>query len=418
MRSLERVGTLGVLALLVATGGCRITVGSGDGDDEGLQSRRTATGGGATVTVEEGGEGGSGGVEAAAGGAGGESGSGVVAFSLTSVTILSSARSGEVALSGQLGIAEGELAFVLSAIKDPEDATKPADPGHVGFTVTMDGEALECEVGPTSDLQQAPVDIVFINDTTASMSGTVNGIADSVSEFATSVADRGVDARFAMVTYGDEFSTLSSSEDAYTIGQGDYVATGVDSHSRAYVDLTELENFQAFLEEVKDSDDLGSGGGDSPENTLGALAYALDKMEWRSGAARVFIVIGDNPSHTSDPDDSLAESLDEHFLPPPVEDILASLDGTAVVHVVGRDRGEEPYYNLKGLSDATGGAFIDLPSDGVVDLTSMALNNWVGTTYFGVCFGVQPGERTMRIATTVTGEAEHEGVVRYDLRLE
>jgi len=417
MRSSKRgFNWLGLAGLVALAAGCEVSVSSGDGDDSPLEGR--ARGSGGQTTDEDGGEGGE--LPPATGG---EAGTvpvdvGVEVTGLVKVTINSSARTGEVALSGQLGIVEGQLAFVLSSIKDPEDATRPADSDRIGFTMTVDGEPVDCEVGPTSDTQMAPVDVVFVNDTTASMSGTVNGIADSISEFASSVAERGVDARFSMITYGDEFSTLSAGETAYSIGQGEFTASELDSSSRPYVDLVDLDRFEEFLAEVRASDDLGAGGGDGPENTLGALRYALDSLSFRPGAARVLVAIGDNPAHTLDPDDSFTPTLAEHFRPPAVDDLLSALDGTAVVHVVAHDEDREPFYNLKGLSDATGGAFIDLPADGVVDLTSTALNNWVGSTYFGVCFDVAPGDRIFEIAATVTGEAVHEGAVTYDVTLE
>ncbi len=415
MRSSERwfLG-LGVAGLVVLAAGCDVTISSGDGDDTPLEGRGRGTGG--RSTDDDGGEGGE--LTPATGGEAGAVPVEVDVTGLVKVTINSSARTGEVALSGQLGTVEGQLAFVLSSIKDPEDATRPADSDRIEFQMTVDGEPVECEVGPTSETQRAPVDVVFINDTTASMSGTVNGIADSISEFASSVAERGVDARFSMITYGDEFSTLSEGESAYSVGQGEFESSDRDSSSRPYVDLVVLEKFEEFLAEVKASNDLGAGGGDGPENTLGALRYALESLSFRPGAARVLVAIGDNPAHTIDPDDSFTATLADQYLPPAVEDLLASLDGTAVVHVVAHDEERAPYYNLKGLSDATGGAFIDLPADGVVDLTSTALNNWVGSTYFGVCFGLTPGERVFEIAATVTGEAVHEGAVTYDVTLE
>lgn len=405
---------VGFSGLLLLVSGCVVSSGLDNGGETGIEGRGT---GGTRATGGQGGAS-TGGVSPSGGG-GGDGGAGPAYFSLTDVTINASLRSGEVALSGQLGIAEGELAFVLSSIKDPEDATQPAASERVEFAVSVDGATVECEVAPTGDTQAAPVDVVFINDTTGSMAGTVNGISDSVREFAASIAESGIDARFAMVTYGDEFSTLQPAESAYVEGQAEYEASSVDSASRPYVPLTTLETFETFLAELQGSDDLGAGGGDGPENTLGALEYAIDGLSWREGAARVFVAIGDNPAHTAESVTEALPDLDAHFLPPAVDELLAFLDGTAVVHVVGNDWGSEPYYNLKGLSDATGGAFIELPSDGVVDLTGMKLNNWVGSTYFGVCFGVQPGDREVVIAATVTGdEGDYEGAVSYDVTLE
>ena len=426
------LGTIGIVGLftLASASGCLVVNDVGD-DHDSLGGTSNAGGrspdtggrenqGGSSGNAGEStpGGGANGGVGAGGESAGGESagGDGGESFSFTSVTINDSARSGEIQLSGQLGIAEGMLAMVLSSIKDPEDPTRPVDPASVSFTVNMDGEEVECDIDPTGEITTAAVDLVFVNDTTGSMEGAVNGIAESISDFATDVAERGVDARFAMVTYGDEFSTMTEDETDYTIGQAEYVA-GYDVKSRPYVDFKNLDNFQAFLQELQESDDLGTEGGDGPENTLGALKYAMDALSWQSNAARVFVVIGDNPAHTVE---TVSSSWAEEQIPPVVDDLLAALDGTAVVHVVGRDEDADPYLNLKVLSDATGGAFIDLPEDGFVDLTSMSLNTWVSSTYFGVCFGIEPvdADRTMQIEATVTGAEEHTGTVTYEITLE
>ena len=419
------VGAIGLFTLASASGCIIVTDddSSGLGGTSNAGGRSSATGGkkstggsasgGEAGETGEGGTTGNGGVSGggvSGGGAGGES------FSFQSVTVNSSAQSGEIQLSGQLGIAEGMLAMVLSSIKDPEDPTRPVDPDNVSFSVSIDGEEVECEIGPTGETTVAPVDLVFINDTTGSMEGSVNGIADSISQFAASVEEQGVDARYAMVTYGDEFSTMTEGEDAFTVGEAEYTSSSVDSQSRPYVDFTGLDNFQEFLQELQDSDDLGQGGEDEPENTLGALKYAIDSLTWRPSAARVFVVIGDNPAHTVD---TVGSSWADQYIPPEIDDLLATLDGTAVTHVVGHDVGSDPYVNLKDLSDATGGAFIELPSDGVVDLTSMSLNNWVSSTFFGVCFGIEPvdAERTLVIEATVTGDEEHTGSVTYMITL-
>ncbi len=447
MTNTQLFRNLGLIALFASTSAAGCLVVNDVGDDEGLGGTSNAGGtratggrsadtggagerGGASSGGNTGGQlsaaGNGGEVSAAgnggegnAGGAGGEGGS---TFSFTSVTVNESAQSGEIQLSGRLGIAEGRLALVLSSIKDPEDPTRPVAPDQVGFAVTIDGDAVECDINPTGDTVVAPVDVVFINDTTGSMAGSVNGIADSIRDFASSVAERGIDAQFSMVTYGDEFSTLSEGEEGFTEGQAEFTASSLDSQSRPYIDLSGLAKFRAFLAEMQASDDLGVGGGDEPENTLGALQYAIENLTWRESAARVFVVIGDNPAHTVASGERDGIAWDAHFVPPEVDSLLATLDGTAVAHVVARDFGDDPYYNLKELSDATGGAFIDHATldSGTVDLTSISLNNWVGSTFFGVCFGIHPvdAERTMEIQATITGDAEHTGEVTYAITLE
>jgi hypothetical protein len=333
------------------------------------------------------------------------------------VTINSSARTGEVALSGQLGIVEGQLAFVLSSIKDPEDATRPADSERIGFSVTVDGEPVECEVGPTSETQQAPVDVVFINDTTASMSGTVNGIADSISEFASSVAERGIDARFSMITYGDEFSTLSAGETAYVVGQGEFTASELDASSRPYVDLVELDRFKEFLAEVRAPTIWAPAAATVRRTPWGLYATPSRRSPSAPVPRACWSPSGTTPRTPSTPTTRSPPRSRSTSAHPPWTICSPPSTGRRWFTWSLTTRTASPTTTSKG-SPTRPAAPSSICPDGVVDLTSTALNNWVGSTYFGVCFDVAPGDRVFEIAATVTGEAVHEGLVTYDVTLE
>ena len=100
-----------------------------------------------------------------------------------------------------------------------------------------------------------------------------------------------------MYTYGDAFATVPSAENPFKVGKGDFAPPEFDADARPYIGLSDVALFKSFLTEMEASSVLGSGGGDSEENTLGALAYANKKVGWRDGAARMFVAIGDNPSH-------------------------------------------------------------------------------------------------------------------------
>lgn len=331
----------------------------------------------------------------------------------TSLAIHGVKAGGDFKMSGRLALDAGKLKVTVAAIRDPDAPTKPADPAKVAFAISAASKAMSCTVGQVSASSKASVDLAFINDTTGSMSGTVNGIADSVQKFAEEVAAGGVDARFSMVTYGDAFATRSDTT-KFTIGKADFDAPDFDGDARPYVDLTLLEQFKGFLTELRGSDVLGVGGGDGEENTLGALAWSNKKLAWRDGAARMFIAIGDNPSHQKGSSTSIDASP---FAPPTGAQVVTDLDGSAVVHVIGNDVGSAPFYNLKTLADQTGGAFIDLPSDGVVDLGALDLKSWLTRSFAGTCTDPTGGTYSIELKATIAGTKSYVGTLTFDVTL-
>jgi hypothetical protein len=327
--------------------------------------------------------------------------------------ILSTKADGDFRMSGRLGLDAGKLKITLAAIRDPDALIHPADPAKVKFTVSAAGKDMSCTVAKVSASAKAEVDLVFVNDTTGSMSGTVEGINDSVQKFAEDVAAGGVDARFSMVTYGDAFATKAA-DSTFKIGLGDGAPPDFDSDERPYVGLSDLDTFKGFLGELKASSVLGSGGGDSEENTIGALDWASKKSAWRDGAARMFVSIGDNPSHQAG--DGTTDIV-APWAPPTGDSVVNALAGTAVVHVVGHDEDRDKFYNLKGLADGTGGAFLDLPSDGVVDLTKLSLKDWLTSAFAGSCEDPTTGRYTITLQATVSGSKAFVGTLTFDVSL-
>jgi len=333
---------------------------------------------------------------------------------VTSIKINKVTAGGDFVMSGRLGLESGALTVTIAAIRDPDVPARPADPAKVSFGVTgAAGASLVCSIGKVSSTAKAAVDLVFINDTTGSMSGTVHGITDSVQEFAEDLTAGGVDARYSMYTYGDAYATKSASDTTFTIGKGDYTPPGFDTVQRPYVGLTELDTFKGFLAELSGCSCLGSGGGDSQENTLGTLKYADSKVAWRDGAARMFVAIGDNPSH----------QLGDHgpcvspFEPPGGDALVANLSGNSVIHVVGQNRGSSPYYNLKTLADKTGGAFLALPSDGKVDLGKLELKQWLTTSFTGTCADPTGGTYSIVVTSSIVGTKTFVGTLTFEVEL-
>ncbi|MGZ3475126.1 MAG: vWA domain-containing protein [Polyangiales bacterium] len=326
--------------------------------------------------------------------------------------ITSAKNEGDLKLSAGIGVdVAGSLVISMAAIKHPDLPNVPVSPllASLSISASVSGSlALSCSIGGVSASSRAPVDLVFINDTTGSMSGTVNGISDSIKTFAQKIQAGGVDARFSMYTYGDAWATKGSAS-KFTVGVGDFDPPSFDNTPRPYVGLTELPTFEKFLAEMKGSGALGVGGGDSPENTLGALNYASSKVSWRQGAAHVFVVIGDNPAHQK----ASANKFGGNWIPPNGDDLVSDLNGKAVAHVVAHDKGTEQLYNLKKLADGTGGNFKDLPKDGKVDLTTVGIDSFLLSGYRGTCTGLASGSIDLVIQATVVGKKIYTGSLAF-----
>jgi hypothetical protein len=340
---------------------------------------------------------------------------------INSVSIIKTSAGGDFHMSGRLGVDAGKLGITLAAIRDPDATSKPADPSKVTFSVTLGTKDLTCTVGKVSSSSKSSVDLVFINDTTGSMSGTVLGIADSVESFASSISSEGVDARFSMYTYGDAFATKKTDgTSTFKIGLGDFAPPTFDGEERPYVGLSELTQFKGFLQELKSSDVLGVGGGDGEEATVGALAYADGKLAFRDGAARMYVAIGDNPSHQKG--DGTNETFTPSWVAPGGDELVKKLDGNAAVHVIGHDLPSSTdttskFYNLKKLADGTGGAFIDLPSDGKVDLGALNLKQWLISSFNGSCTDATTGTVVVTIKATLKGTKDYVGTLTFDAEI-
>jgi hypothetical protein len=334
--------------------------------------------------------------------------------SLTS-KIVSVKAEGDLKMSGGVGVdAGGSLILTMPAIRHPDFPNTPVNPLLVAASVSANvsgGAALSCSIGQVSATSRAPVDLVFINDTTGSMSGSVLGIADSIQKFAEEMTASGVDARFSMYNYGDAFATKSWRTKGFLLGQGDFEPPSFDEVIRPYIGLTDLGTFKGFLTEMRGSGVLGTGGGDAPENPLGALWYAYNRVQWRPGAARVFILTGDNPSHQAGD----GTSWPAPWTAVPGDEVVGSLDGNAVVHTVVKDLVFGKYYNLKNISDGTGGVWKPLPADGRVDLGSLGFRDWFANSFRGQCSGVAAGTIEVVIRASVIGKRLYSGALTFKL---
>jgi len=138
-------------------------------------------------------------------------------------------------------------------------------------------KTVKVDTGITQHLQaeRPVVDVVFVLDTTGSMSGLIQTAKDKIWSIATTMASAQPtpDIRVGLVAYRD---------------RGDAYVTKV-------IDLSDdLDSVYANLMDFE-----AGGGGDTPESVNEALNDAVNKMSWSQGsqAYQVIFVVGDAPPH-------------------------------------------------------------------------------------------------------------------------
>ncbi len=116
------------------------------------------------------------------------------------------------------------------------------------------------------------VDLVFVIDTTGSMSTKINGLLKTCNKFVDQFSRIGLDHRIAIMAFGD----LKIPEDKI-----------VTTKFTSDIEVTKksLLNIPRF-----------SGGGNEGESSLEAMHKAID-MKYREDAVKVLILITDEPAH-------------------------------------------------------------------------------------------------------------------------
>jgi len=129
--------------------------------------------------------------------------------------------------------------------------------------------------------EQSRIDVVFVLDTTGSMSGLIQAAREKIWSIATTMASAqpAPEIRVGLVAYRD---------------RGDaYVTRVVDLSSDLDSMYATLMDFQA------------DGGGDGPESVNQALYDAVHKVSWsqQAGTYKVVFLVGDAPPHMDYQDD-------------------------------------------------------------------------------------------------------------------
>lgn len=129
-------------------------------------------------------------------------------------------------------------------------------------------------------LRQTGIDVVFVIDATGSMAWVHDRVRERIKALSQYVRNLVPLARFGVIAYRD-------------YQDPDFVT----QISQPSFDVLKARTFMSVLD--------ANGGGDVPEAVTEALRKAEKAINWRAGAQRVLIVVGDAPPHNYEVDEAL-----------------------------------------------------------------------------------------------------------------
>jgi len=188
----------------------------------------------------------------------------------------------------------------------------------------------------------ANADIVFVFDTTGSLSGEIEGVKARASSFADALAARGIDYRLGLVTFADEVLLTR-----------DFTS--------------DLATFKTWIEGLS-----AEGGADTKENALEGLAGATT-LSFRPVSQRIAILITDAPYHQA------GETNGDGTTTYTTQTMIDRLNEVNLItYAVGPDLVE-----FHQLASATGGAWFDINGEfsSIIDAIGSILSSQYVITY-------------------------------------
>ncbi len=172
-------------------------------------------------------------------------------------------------------------------------------------------------------------DVVFVIDSTGSMSDEINNVKENVKAFSEELIHSSIDCRIAIIEYRD----ITCGEDTilHTIDGGHW--------------LTDTDSVEAILSDIH-----ADGGGDTPESVVDALGLAASgEMLWRSNANRFAFLL-------TDADYKTENNFDYSSMDALIEDLKEKKIMTSVIT-------SSDYNSLyRPLFDGTGGIYANINS--------------------------------------------------------
>jgi len=208
------------------------------------------------------------------------------------------------------------------------------------------------------------VDLVFVIDSTGSMTGAISNVKANITQFAKYLEDQGINLRIGVVEYRD----ITVDSEASTIVHKINYSTWHNSTSQL---ITTLTNISVL------------GGGDWEETPIDALGYLVNDstMLWSSDAYKFAVLLTDAPAKTNN----------RHGYGD-MSEMTTALKAKSINTSIITDISNSTCYNsYSGLASETGGIMADIYSyDFYSELQDLA-DNILGVTKTKKAIYVLPG---------------------------
>lgn len=206
------------------------------------------------------------------------------------------------------------------------------------------------------NLTNSDVDLMLVVDTSQSMAGEIEAVKDYLRDIIAVVTGASDSARVGLATYRDDPN--------WTEGPTDYAG-------RLDVPLT---TDHALVQEALDGL-VAAGGGDPRETVLSGVMAALDQ-EWRNGAKKMAIVVGDAPGYNPEPISGINST-----------DVISASLAIDPVAIFGLTT--DANLGLDEVAQATGGSVVSVSDStalidevmSTVETNLLAPSAWVGQGY-------------------------------------
>lgn len=208
-------------------------------------------------------------------------------------------------------------------------------------------------------LKRSGLDIVFVIDSTGSMSSVLEDARQRVSEMIAVVAELVPAFRLGLVTYRDH-------------GDREYVTRSVALTPHRYRVVHLLDELRA------------QGGGDLPEAVLSGLRAAVRDMGWGAEAQRIVVLLGDAPPHSNDL--SRIMRLVRRF----------RSRGDGVLHCIYTPKGTAAFRRLDKMAKETAGVFKELARKGGGAYVELAQDEEILLQVLELAFGEEKRELMRR----------------------
>ena len=210
-----------------------------------------------------------------------------------------------------------------------------------------------------SEMVKVSTDIMFVLDTSGSMSDAIDGVKESLKAFISYLNIIGLDVHTGVVPFDD----------------------GVPARAirKAWKNLSELESTSNYIGKL-----YADGGDDTPENPYTAIAFAYNNADWRLNSEKILVLLTDAPGH--DPSDRGDAGSGAKYYK---NDVIKMIKGHSVLHSIlspGYFEESDRYFNSsddpREISVQTDGIIAYTKSNGKVDLTKSGILSIIENSYF------------------------------------